>query len=611
MQEIPLSNVRITDSFWAPRRELIARTAMPYMLRVLEDEEQDVPRSHAIENLRIAAGLAEGEFYGMVFQDSDVYKWIETAAYALANDPDERMLEKLREVCGIVAKAQQEDGYLNSYFTLREPDNHWGNLLECHELYCAGHMIEAAVALKEALDVDWLTETAERLAAQIADRFDSDGIPGHQEIEIALMRLYHLTGNPRWLKAAQGFLDRRGQDPDYFVKHTPAHPGISYGDYPIDPKDTVYNQSDMPVRVQKEGRGHAVRCMYMLTAMADCARETGDEAMMEACRRMLRDITERRMYVTGGLGSNPDREQFGAAYELPNDSGYNETCASVAMVFFLHQMLQAQPDGALADLMELELYNGVLASMSADGKHYFYVNPLEVIPGVSGVKEGLKHVKPQRPGWHPCACCPPNLTRLFSQLGRYMYSEGEDTLYAHLLIGGEAETSFGRIEVKTGYPFEGDAVYTVHPVKREFALALHVPGGCEEVSVRVNGQETDARTEDGYLRLSRAWTEGDTVRVSFRMPVRRLYADPRNIAARGCVALARGPFVYCAEGIDYGGARLSELVLPKNAELTAESDGTISGRAVLAGEDIAFRAIPYYSWGNLALTEMRVWLREE
>lgn len=629
IREVPLRQVTITDAFWSHRQRQIAEIAVPYMEKILRDEVPGAEKSHAIENFRIAAGESTGDFYGMVFQDSDVAKWIETASYSLLVKPDAALEERLDALIGTIARAQRPDGYLNTYFTLAEPDKRWTNLLECHELYCAGHMIEAAVAHFESTGKRSLLDVAIRLADHIVSRFgDGDAIPGHQEIELALMRLYRATGEEKYRDMAGRFLDLRGKDPDFFQKHTPAHPGVHYGGYDIDPADTDYNQSYAPVREQKEARGHAVRLMYMLTAMADAAGATRDEELLAACERLWDNITGRQMYVTGGLGATARHEAFLADFELPNDTAYAETCASVAMAFFAQRMLNLSPQGRYADVLELELYNGALSGMQLDATRYFYVNPLEVDPRVSGKLPGYEHVLPERQRWLSCACCPPNLARLIASLGRYCWSEAEDAVYSHLFIGSRARTHLADIELKTAYPWRGKAQYIVHPrAHAPFALRIRVPGYVPAVRVTVCGEELEPRVENGYLAIERAWRDGDTVELEFELAPRRLYADPRVRADAGCVALARGPFVYCFEGVD-NPTPLSALRLPADAAIDVAECPELDVLALRARgrmreganalyaprapreKEVSLTAIPYYAWSNRGVHAMRVWLRE-
>ena len=628
IRHVPFQNVRITDGFWSPRQRLMTDVTIPYMERILRDEVPGAEKSHAIRNFRMAAGEETGEFYGMVFQDSDVAKWLEAAAYSLALKWDDGLSRRVDSTVALIGRCQQPDGYLNTYFTVKEPENKWKNLLECHELYCAGHMIEAGVALQEAAGKDELLRICVRLADHICDRFEKEeGIPGHQEIEIGLLRLYHATGNARYRDMALRFLNLRGQDPDWFRKHTPAHPGVHYGGYDILPEDTLYNQSDVPVREQTAARGHAVRQLYMLTAMADAAAETGDEQMQAACRRMFDNITQKQMYVTGAVGASAWHEAFTEAYDLPSDRCYGETCAAVAMTFFAHEMLKLRPDGRYADLMELELYNGALAGMQLDGKRFFYVNPLAVKIGVSGIAPGYEHVLSQRPPWHACACCPPNLARLIASLGKYLWSEDESTLYSHLLIGSEAETRHGRIRLESAYPWEGKACYTVLDGGR-FSLAIRIPHYVPPYHMIVNGQAVPGEIKNGYCYLCRNWQPGDTVRLSFDLPVRRIHADPRVQACVGKTALARGPLIYCFEEADQK-APVFSLRLPADADtqefkpipglpddliglriFRKDRTAQLNGPENQADLSYALIAIPYFAWSNREKGDMAVWLEE-
>ena len=620
-------------SFVGRVQKLVREEVLPYQYQILNDALEGVEKSHAIENIRLAAKKLQGgnvqpdEFYGMVFQDSDVAKWLEAAAYSLALKPDKALEARVDDMVALIGRCQQPDGYLNTYFTVKEPENRWANLLECHELYCAGHMIEAGVALHEAAGKDELLHICIRLADHICDRFmQVEGIPGHQEIEIGLMRLYHVTGNAKYRDMALRFLDLRGQQPDWFLRHTPRHPDTHYGDYDILPEDTIYNQSDVPVREQTVARGHAVRQLYMLTAMADVAAATGDAAMIAACDRLFDNIAQKQMYVTGAVGSTPHRESFTVDYDLPSDRCYGETCASVAMTFFAHNMLAVKPDGRYADLMELELYNAALAGMSLDGKRFFYVNPLTVDTSVSGIVPGYKHVLPQRPAWHACACCPPNLARLIASLGKYLWSEDEDTVYSHLFIGSEALTRHGCISMTSRYPWEGKAAYTVHDGGR-FTLAIHVPQHAVNMHLQINGTEVSCNAEGGYCRIQREWQPGDRIAVEFAMPVRRIHAHPRVRDAAGKVALARGPLVYCVESTDHN-AILSGIFLPADAAIKAaesNAEGIVALHAAgfaqgssdelfsdepIRVSPVQIRAIPYFAWGNRAPGNMQVWIRE-
>ena len=625
IRHIPLKNVRIADDFWSPRQQLMTDVTIPYMEKILRDEVPGAEKSHAISNFRMAAGEETGEFYGMVFQDSDVAKWLEAAAYSLALKWDDALSRRVDEMVALIGRCQQPDGYLNTYFTVKEPENKWKNLLECHELYCAGHMLEAGAALHEAAGKDELLRICVRLADHICGHFEKEeGIPGHQEIEIGLLRLYHATGTARYRDMALRFLDLRGQDPDWFKKHTPAHPGIHYGGYDILAEDTIYNQSDVPVRNQTVARGHAVRQLYLLTAMANAAAETGDMELQAACQRLFDNITQKQMYVTGAVGASAWHESFTEDFDLPPDRCYGETCAAVAMTFFAHEMLKLRADGRYADLMELELFNGALAGMQLDGKSFFYVNPLAVKIGVSGVAPGYEHVLPQRPPWHACACCPPNLGRLIASLGGYLWSEDGSTVFSHLLIGSEVKTSHGRIRLDGSYPWEGRARYTILD-NSVFTLAIHIPQYVRSYSLSINGQAVQGQIENGYCYLCRNWMAGDTVLLLFDLPVRRIHADPHLRDCIGKTALARGPLIYCFEEIDQS-SPLFSLALPINAVvqefkpihglpddligLRMSGKDQSNGQKNLDNASCALHAIPYFAWANRDKSNMTVWIEE-
>ena len=377
-RDINLRQIKIRDPFWSNLQKKIIEVVIPFQERVLNDQEEGVEKSHALDNFRIAAGLKEGEFYGMVFQDSDVAKWLEGVAYSLAVKPDPALEQRADDIIAVIEKAQQPDGYLNTYFTIKEPDHRWQNLLECHELYCAGHMMEAAVAYYEVTGKDRLLKVMERMADHIAERFGPDrehGIPGHQEVEIGLMRMYRATGKEAYKCLARYFLEERGKNPAFFEEETKRR---GWEHFHMDPKDTKYNQSHATVYEQDEAVGHSVRAVYMYTAMADLAAEEKDEKLFAACRRLFDNVTEKKMFVTGGIGSTVEGEAFSVEYELPNDTNYAETCASIGLVFFAHNMLKTEKNGRYADVMERALYNGIISGMQLDGKRFFYVNPLEV-----------------------------------------------------------------------------------------------------------------------------------------------------------------------------------------------------------------------------------------
>ena len=649
-KSVSVKQVQLKDAFWSEFQNRIIDVVIPFQEKVLNDEIPDVEKSHAIENFRIAAGMSEGEFYGMVFQDSDVAKWLEGVAYSLTVKPDADLEKRADDIIDIIEKAQQPDGYLNTFFTIKEPEHRWQNLEECHELYCAGHMMEAAVAYYQATGKDKLLHVMERMADHIIERFGEGkerGIPGHQEVEIGLMRLYHVTGKDKYKDMARFFIDERGRDPEYFDKEKKKRGWAHWCKYEPDKKVyTPYTQSHQTVYEQKEAVGHSVRAVYMCTGMADLAATEQDERLFAACQTLWNNIVEKRMYITGGIGSTAGGEAFTLDYDLPNDMAYAETCASIAMAFFAKQMLRMKADGSYADVLEREIYNGIISGIQLDGKRFFYVNPLEVNPGVSGKIHGHQHVLPTRPGWYGCACCPPNLVRLITSLGTYAWSEGEDTIYSHLFMGQEAQLDKATITVESKYPWEGKVNYCVaSKTKETFTLAIHIPGYLKadnnsgehcNLKITLNGETVDvsANLKNGYLYITRQWGDNDEIAISFDMPVRRIFANTNVRADEGCVAFMRGPVVYCFEGVDNGDClqalRIPKELADKDVQVVECKEDVLAGNTLLSMEgyrmvssdslyseerpkrqDVSLTAIPYYVWGNRGENQMRVWMQEE
>ncbi len=639
-ENFPLHRIQIRDSFWTPLRNLVIDTMIPYQEKVLNDEMPDVEKSHAIENFRIAAGLKEGHFYGAVFQDSDVAKWLESVAYSLCLRPDSALEARADEIIDIIAKAQQPDGYLNTYFTIEYPERKWQNLEHCHELYCAGHMMEAAAAYYKATGKDKLLHVMERMADLIIQKFGTEpgkepGIPGHPEVELGLLRLYAATGKEKYKEQALYFVEQRGKNPDYFTKENARRGWAHRREYdPNYRSDAVYMQAHAPVYEQTEAIGHAVRAAYLYSAMAELARLEKNPRLYHACKTLWNDITRRKMSVTGGIGATADGEAFSFAYDLPNDTCYNETCASVAMVFFAKRMLDMEPKGEYADIMERELYNGTISGMALNGTHFFYVNPLESVPGISGTRTGYQHVKPQRPGWYACACCPPNLARMITSLAQYGWTETDDTLYCHLLMSQRAQFEKLTVEVESSYPWQGEITWTLHgTATAPYTLAVHLSGyvSAADVHLQLNGAPCSYELKDGYLYITRQWGTHDILRMQFPIAVRRVYANPKVRADVGCTALMRGPIVYCMEEVD-NAAFLQCLTLPRDAEIETfvQPDGPLSGMVLLkaamqrqslpndslyaeqpsVGVPVQGTFVPYYAWGNRGEGEMRVWIPE-
>lgn len=631
-----LGSFSVGNGFFKHYEDLVIREVIPYQEKALRDEIDGAEKSHAIGNFAMAAqviatGHSDGEFYGMVFQDSDVYKWLEAVAYSLRIQPDAALEVRADSLIALVESAQHVDGYLNTYFTVKAPDKRWTNLQEAHELYCAGHMIEAAVAFAESTGKMRLLNVACRMADHIYTHFitnGNEGFCGHPEIELALMRLYRQTGEPRYLELAQHFIDARGSD--FFIRERAKDPWVVWGN---DPQDREYTQTHLPVRQQTDAVGHAVRAVYLYTGMADAARETSDATLAAACRALWESITRRRMYITGGIGSAYEGECFTKDYHLPNDTAYAETCASVALVFFARQMLELNKHAEYADVMERALYNGVLAGMQLDGQRFFYVNPLEALPGISGEAVSHKHDLPVRPKWFACACCPPNVARLLTSLGRYAWGVEGDTVYSHLFVAGTLtlpEAIGGSVTLDTAYPYDGALRYRVHTSMgtARFTLAIRLPVWSGETTILYHGQPATYIAKDGYAMLTRDFADGDEIAVSLDMSVRRVFPSQHISADSARVAFTRGPLVYCAEGADNAGDVLG-LRVERDAPVEAVAIDALGGVVALhvkgqrllsssalytyerpQAEPCDITLIPYYAWGNRGLNEMRVWLPE-
>lgn len=640
LQPIPLKQVKISGGFWSKYTKLIKEVTIPYQWEVLNDRVPGVVLSHAIKNFYIAAGEMEGEFAGMVFQDSDVYKWLEAVSYSLAVYPDPELEKIADEVIDLIARAQQSDGYLNTYFIIKEPDKKWTNLRDNHELYCAGHLIEAAVAYYKATGKRKLLDVACRFADHIDSVFGPEpgkkkGYPGHEEIELALVKLYRVTGEEKYLKLSKYFIDERGKKPLYFEIEAKTR-----GDK-WDEQWASYFQAHLPVREQTSAEGHAVRAVYLCSGMVDVAVETDDESLIQACKRLWDNITTKRMYITGGIGSSSIGETFTFDYDLPNDTAYAETCAAIGLVFFAYRMLQIDPDRRYADVMERALYNSVISGMSLDGKKYFYVNPLEVWPEAYEKNKVKAHVKYTRQPWFECACCPPNLARLLASLGEYIYSVRDNELYVHLYVDSEVQMKIAGNEVKvkqeTQYPWDGRIVIDILPEREiDFTLLLRIPGWCKDAKVSVNGEKIDINgiMEKGYVKIKRIWKAKDRVELLLSMPVMRVKANPNVREDEGRVAIQRGPIVYCLEEVD-NGPNLNNIVLPKGCKFEVEYEkDLLNGVCVIKAEaerenygswgeelykadvnvsyePVKIKFVPYFAWANRAPGEMMVWVREK
>jgi DUF1680 family protein len=571
-------------------------------------------------NLRAAAGEPGAEFSGMWFADSDVYKTLEAAAWELGSAPEDAGLRALvKDTVALLARAQRPDGYLNSYFTVVEPESRWRKPDWSHELYCAGHLFQAAVAAGRTGAAPELVDLARRFADLLVARFGQvEEVCGHPEIETALVELYRLTGHRPYLDLARRFLDLRG--------HGLLGPG-RFG--------SAYFQDHVPPRAAREVAGHSVRQLYLLAGMADVATETGDAELFAAAERLWDDAFGTRVHLTGAHGSRHRDEAYGDPYELPPDRAYAETCASIASFQWNWRMLLATGGVRYADEMERVLYNAIAAAVSTDGRHFFYSDPLHMR---SNHHSGGEEDAARRLPWFRCACCPPNIARLMASLPAYVATADDSGVQIHLYGQAEVTATVAgqpvRVEMTTAYPWDGRVEITVaEGPATPWTLALRIPGWCEAYTVA--GADVDA--QEGYVRLTGAWAPGARVVLDLAMPVRRVTAHPRVDAVRGCVALARGPLVYCLEQADLEqaglapGALLDDVRLDPAApiEAGARSDLpdipvvlTLSGSLADGGPSlyrtegtherpatpVTLTAVPYFLWGNRTEGPMRVWI---
>lgn len=626
---VSLKQVRIEDGFWGERLRVNREVTLPI-------EYKQCKATGRIDAFRLDWKPGDPDA-PHIFWDSDLAKWIEAASYSIATHPDARLQRKLDDVVDLIASAQQDDGYLNVYFTVVEPGKRWSNLRSQHELYCAGHLIEAAVAHYEATGKRTLLDVMCRYADYIDTVFGrgprkKPGYPGHEEIELALVKLHHVTGRSKYLDLAEYFINERGRRPHYFDKEA-----RDRGEGPARSRNSGYDycQAHLPVRNQKTAEGHSVRAGYLYAGMADVAAETGDKQLLAACRSIWKNIVEKRMYIHGGIGSTRFGERFTMDYDLPNEDAYAETCAAIALVFFAHRMLQIEPDSQYSDVMERALYNGIISGVSLDGERFFYDNYLASYPGMHRFK-GQK--PPVRQEWFGCACCPPNVARLLASLGQYVYSQTASSIFVHLFVNGQARLQVCGQEVtliqKTRYPWDEDVRIEVSPESpATFTAAVRIPGWCEDAQVKVNGKTVDsaAGLRKGYLKLRRLWKKGDRIELHLAMPVQRVQAHPSVRHNCGRIALQRGPVVYCLEEKD-NGKGLCDILLPRDARLAVNdgASGPLKGIPVIRGK--AFRrdagqwkrvlyragrsrlrpckitAIPYFMWANRGEGEMLVWI---
>ncbi|MCC6126365.1 MAG: glycoside hydrolase family 127 protein [Pirellulales bacterium] len=625
---IPFTDVHLTDGFWKPRLETNRVSTIPYCFQKCEETGR-------IENFKVAGKLSEKPWQGAAgFNDSDVSKIIEGAAYSLAVRPDPKLEKYLDDLVSFYAAAQEKDGFLYTYWTAREtvkdpskvvcrPDkDRWDNIRSAHQMYNAGHTYEAAAAHFSATGKRGFLEVALKNADHICATFNENARhdpPGHQEIEIGLVKLYRATGERKYLDQAKFFLDERGRENGRKL----------YGEYAQDHK---------PVVEQEEAVGHAVRANYMYSAMADVAALTGDERFVRAIDKLWNNVVSKKLYITGGVGATGEGEAYGQNYELPNAAAYCETCANIANCFWNQRMFLLHGEAKYIDVLERSLYNGVISGVSLDGKSFFYVNPLESSGGAD------------RSPWFGCACCPPNVCRFMASLPGYVYAARGDALYVNLYVGGKGTVKLGDATVKivqeTRYPWDGKIKITLTPEQdsRRFTLNLRIPGWAKEMPVpsdlygflekssalptlKVNDAVEEIKMVNGYAVLDRAWKAGDAVELTLPMPVRRVICNEKVAENRGKTALQRGPLVYCIEHPDVPDGKVLNLLLPDDSPLaTSFRADLLGGVEVIAGKAMSlkyamkdgekiverspvdFAAIPYYAWVHRGPGEMAVWL---
>lgn len=597
LKPVPLENVKVLG-FLGRYRERTIKVSIPAQFKLLEETGR-------IDNFRRASGKIKRVFQGFFFNDSDVYKWLEAASYALTNSKDPKLITELNEVINEIGDAQDEDGYIDTYFTFEKKRLRWTNMRELHELYCAGHLIQAAIAHKRSTNENLLFNIAKRFADNISQTFGSgkkEGTSGHPEIEIALVELYRETQNKKYLELAKFFLDERGK-------------GIVGGDeYHIDHASFIQ---------LKEVTGHAVRMLYLLSGAADIYLETGDKSIFKALERLWNDLVFKKMYITGGVGSRYEGESIGESYELPNRRAYAETCAAIGNFIWNWRMLLATGNGKFADVMEQTLYNGLLSGISLDGKNYFYVNPLE---------DRGNH---RRQSWYEVACCPTNLARTLASIQNYIYTISSNGIWIHLYEENESEIDYlgnnVSIDQKTNYPWDGRIKISVSTkVKETFSIFLRIPMWIgKRFNVKVNGVEVAHLMQDGYLRIDRNWSGKSLIELDLPLKVRKVESHPFVRENTDKVAIMRGPIVYCAEAKDNPGFDVWDLCIGDEEIREEKTDEFIelkgNGYVMDSGKwkwlyresekmgncdrEVEFKLTPYHRWGNRETGPMSVWLK--
>lgn len=584
--QVDFSHVKITDNFWSPRLKSHVTTTLPVCIDQIENQ---TGRIRNFEN----AAKKSGEHSGIFFDDSDVYKALEGMAYSLINNPNPELEKKADEWIDKFAAAQQPDGYINTFYTLTGLDKRWQNM-DKHEMYCAGHLIEAGVAYYQATGKRKLLDVCIRMVDHMMDVFGPgrrNWVPGHEEIELALIKLYRVTNEERFLSFSNWLLEERGHG--YGTKG-------GEGDW-----DPAYYQDQIPVREMTDISGHAVRCMYLFCGMADVAALKQDTGYINALNRLWDDVVLRNMYITGGIGSSAHNEGFTGDYDLPNYDAYCETCASVGMVLWNSRMNLFTGEGKYIDILERSMYNGALAGISLAGDRFFYVNPL--------ASKGDHH----RQAWYGCACCPSQISRFLPSIGNYIYGTSPDAIWVHLYMGNTVDLQIDNKAVtlvqETDYPWDGHIKFTIKELQDplDYKVKLRIPAWCKRFTVVVNDEDiTSCPIINGYVILDRQWKKGDQVELNLDMPVEVISADQHVKENTGKRAIQRGPLVYCVEETD-NKKDFSKIAFSLQSSFKAHFDpdllNGVTTIQVKTDKEI-FNMIPYYAWDNREPGQMKVWI---
>ena len=631
-KHIELSDIRINDVFWNNIQELVRKEVIPYQYEAFCDNVEGAEKSYCLENFKKASeaameikkGLSRTvypidkwqytdensdpkSFHGFVFQDSDFFKWIEAVGYSLSNHPDAELQKKAKECISLLCSAQLENGYLNTCYIINDPSQIFTNIRDHHELYCFGHMVEGAISFYKATGDRELLDAACRYAELICKTFSKDnkkGYPGHEITEMALVKLYEVTGEKKYLEQAKFFIDERGRKPCYFdvERNQPTREG-----------DHTYEQAHIPVREQHEAVGHAVRAVYLYSGMADIAKYYEDEELLSACESLWSSIENRKLYITGGIGATVDGEAFSFDYDLPNDEAYAETCASIGLVFFARRMAEIYPDSHFHDVAERTLYNNILSGMAEDGKSFFYSNLLEVNPEACKRDSRKRYVSPVRQKWFGCACCPPNLARLLSSLGEYCITQNDEKIFIHQYIGAQVKSENAELDIASTYAENGRVKISINP-KKPIKLALRIPSWSDDFEI---SEPYEIKKGYAYIEIN----EKTQICLDFKPRAKIIRCSNRVRENAGKAAVSRGPFVYCIEEVD-NGKNLQQLRLDKNTRFSEEGSALIAD-GFREKEDTSLyseytaenespckiKFIPYYKWANRGENEMQVYIR--